>query len=175
MHGGGVLVQIREDWSERLARVQLLRRLRILGVHVHNEVRIWSKERHLAFRIATIGAMRVGLNEFSDRETICGFAGRGCQVLAHESASLRLNCGAGLSARRSARLPIFLSIRSSCCSSSSETSWNAGLMSAACRRKRGTNISRPFSVSATVLTRRSELLSTRLTNPFLYRRSTATL
>src|SRR6266550_3636098 len=94
MHGGGVLVQSCKNWSERLARVQLLRRLRILGVHVHDEVRIWSKERHLAFRIAAIGAMRVGLNEFSDRETICGFAGRDCQVLAHESASLRLNCGA---------------------------------------------------------------------------------
>ena len=56
------------SFSERLARVQLLRGLRILGIHVHDEVRIWSKERHLAFRIATIATMRIGLNEFSDRE-----------------------------------------------------------------------------------------------------------
>ena len=54
-----------------------------------DEVRIWSKERHLASRIATIGAVRIGFNEFSDRETICRFVGRDCRVLA-QSASLRL-------------------------------------------------------------------------------------
>jgi hypothetical protein len=78
-------------------------------------------------------------------------------------------------ARLSARLPIFLSTTSSCSSSSEETSWKAPLMSALWRRKRGTNICRPFSVRDTVLTRRSSLHSTRLTKPFLYRRSTATL
>jgi hypothetical protein len=36
----------------------------------------------LTVRIATIGAMRVGLNEFSDRETIRRFGGRDAQVLA---------------------------------------------------------------------------------------------
>jgi len=56
-----------------------------------------------------------------------------------------------------------------------ETSSNARLISAVCRRKRGRNIFFPFSVKATVLTRRSRALSIRLTNPFLYRRSTATL
>jgi hypothetical protein len=64
-------------------------------------VSVCGKERHLTVRIATIGAMRVGLNEFSDLETIRGFARRDCQVLAHESASLKLNVaklksGAGL-------------------------------------------------------------------------------
>jgi hypothetical protein len=78
-------------------------------------------------------------------------------------------------ARLSVRFPIFLSIVSSCCSSSEETSPKARLMSAVWRRKRGTNICRPFSVSDTVLTLRSRLLSARPTNPFLYRRSTATL
>jgi len=38
------------------------------------------------------------------------------------------------------------------------------LMSAVCRRKRGRNIFFPFSVRATVLTRRSRALSARLTN-----------
>src|ERR1700733_7971804 len=76
VHGGGVLVQICKNWSERLARVQLLRRLRILGVHVHHEVRIWSKQRHLTFRIAAIGAVCVGLDELPDREAVCSLIGR---------------------------------------------------------------------------------------------------
>src|SRR6201988_748886 len=94
VHGRGVLVQICKNGSECLARAQLLRELRILGVHVHDEVRIWSKERHLACRIATIGAMRICLNELSDRETVRHLAWRNRQVLAHESASLRLKYGA---------------------------------------------------------------------------------
>jgi hypothetical protein len=57
--------------------------------------------------IATIGAMRVGLNKFSDRETIRGFAGRDGQVLAHESASLRLKYGAGFEKRLSPVSGIF--------------------------------------------------------------------
>ena len=56
----------------------------VLGVHVHHEVRVRCEERHLAFRIAPIGAVRVGLDEFSDREAIRGFAGRDGDVLAHE-------------------------------------------------------------------------------------------
>src|SRR5215471_15513043 len=48
-------------------------------------------------------------------------------------------------------------------------------MRAACWRKIETNTRRPFSVSETARTRRSLSLSTRLTNPFLYSRSTATL
>ena len=53
-----------------------------------------------------------------------------------------------------AALPIILSTASTHCSSSEEATWNARLMSAVCpRRNSGTNISRPFSVSDTVLTR----------------------
>jgi hypothetical protein len=87
VHCGSILVQIREYWSERLARVQFLRRLRVLGVHVHHKVSVWCKESHLTIRIATIGAMRIRLNELSDREAIRGVAGRDRQVLAHKSAS----------------------------------------------------------------------------------------
>jgi hypothetical protein len=68
---------------------------------------VWGKERHLAFRIATIGAMRVGLNEFMDRETVRTFAGRDCQVLSDESASLRLKYGAGFKKRLDPVLAIF--------------------------------------------------------------------
>ena len=85
--------------TARLARVQLLRRLRILGVHVPDEVRIWSKQRHLTFRIATIGAVCVGFDELSNSEAIRDFAGGDCQVLAHESAYLRLEYGAGFEKR----------------------------------------------------------------------------
>jgi hypothetical protein len=45
------------------------------------------EESHLAFRVATIGAMRVGFNEFSNLETICRFSGRDPQVRAHEKVS----------------------------------------------------------------------------------------
>jgi hypothetical protein len=37
-------------------------------------VRIWSKERHLAVRIATIGAERVGFDETPDREAVRGLS-----------------------------------------------------------------------------------------------------
>src|SRR4029077_13361992 len=99
VHGRRILGQICKDWSERLARVHLLRRFRILGVHVHDEVRIWSEERHLAFRIATIGAVRVGFDELSNSEAVRRLAGRDGDVLAHESASLRLKYGAGFEKR----------------------------------------------------------------------------
>src|SRR3984893_5317638 len=82
--GGVVLIQLGEDRSERLARVQLERWLRILGVHVHHEVGVRGKERHLAFRIAAIGAMRVGLNELPDREAIGGLDRGEGSVFTHE-------------------------------------------------------------------------------------------
>ena len=46
-----------------------------LGIHVYHEVGVRSKERHLTFRIATIGAMCVGLHELPDSEAIRGFVG----------------------------------------------------------------------------------------------------
>src|ERR1700733_5546952 len=84
VHGGSILVQICKNWSERLARVQLMRRLRILGVHIHDEMCIWSKQRHLALRIATIGAVCIGFDELSDRETVCGLIGGDGDMLAHQ-------------------------------------------------------------------------------------------
>src|SRR5712675_479170 len=53
-----------------------LRRPRIFGVHIHHEVGVWGEERQLTLRIAAIGAMRVGLDEFPNRKAIGGF-GRG--------------------------------------------------------------------------------------------------
>jgi hypothetical protein len=43
--------------------------------------------RHLTFRIATIGAVCVGFDEFADREAVCGLIGGGGDVLAHELVS----------------------------------------------------------------------------------------
>jgi hypothetical protein len=51
-------------------------------------VGVFSKERHLTLRIATIGAVCVGLDELSDGKAIRGFFGGDGDVLAHERASL---------------------------------------------------------------------------------------
>jgi hypothetical protein len=74
VHRGGVLVQLVEDRSNGLARVKLLRGPRILGAHVHDEMGIRSKKRHLTFRIATIGAAGIGFDQLTDGEAIRGFA-----------------------------------------------------------------------------------------------------
>ena len=89
VRSGVVPVQLGENRSERLACVEPLRWLRVLGVHVHHKVCVRGKKRHLAFRIATIGAMGVGLDELPDRQTIRGFAGRDRQMLAHMRASFK--------------------------------------------------------------------------------------
>jgi hypothetical protein len=75
----------------------------------------------------------------------------------------------------SARLPTFFKMLSSCCSSSEESSEKTLPKSAACFRKTGTMSFLPLGVSATIRMRRSSPLSTRLTSPLPYRRSTATL
>ena len=70
-------------------------------------MRVCGKERHLTLCVATIGAERMGLDEFADCETVRGFTGRDCQVLTHESASLRLEYGAGFEKRLDPVLAIF--------------------------------------------------------------------
>jgi hypothetical protein len=47
-------------------------------------VGVFGEESHLTFRIATIGAVRVGLNDFPDRETIRGFLRRDSNVFAQD-------------------------------------------------------------------------------------------
>src|SRR6476661_329673 len=83
VHGGGVLVQVCEDRSERLARMQLLRGRRVLGIHVYHKVGVCRKERHLTLRIPAIGAMGVGLDQFPDSEPIRRFSGGKGDMLAH--------------------------------------------------------------------------------------------
>jgi hypothetical protein len=75
MRGVIALVKVCENWSKCVARVQLLRGLRILGVHVNHEVAVLGKERHLAFRITTIGTVGVGLDELPDSKAIRGVFG----------------------------------------------------------------------------------------------------
>ena len=68
---------------------------RNFGVHVNHEVGVGGKERHLAFRIASIGAARVGFDEFANREAIRSFLGRDRDAFAHELSSLGLKDGTG--------------------------------------------------------------------------------
>ncbi len=51
-------------------------------------MRVCGKERHLTFRIATIGAVCVGFDELPDSEAIRGFLGGDRDVLAHKLVSL---------------------------------------------------------------------------------------
>jgi hypothetical protein len=46
-----------------------------------------GKKRHLAFRIATISAVCVGLDELTDSEAVRSFVGRDGSVFAHELVS----------------------------------------------------------------------------------------
>ncbi len=54
------------------------------SVHVHDEVSIGGKERHLPVLIATIGAIRVGLDEVPDGEAVRGLIGGDRNMLAHD-------------------------------------------------------------------------------------------
>src|SRR4029077_16690560 len=47
-------------------------------------MRVRHKKRYLAFRIATIGAVCIGLDELANREAVRGFCGRNTYVLPHE-------------------------------------------------------------------------------------------
>jgi hypothetical protein len=93
MRRGIILVQICEDRGESVARVQFLRGPRIFGVHIHYEVGVCGKKSHLTCRIATIGAVCVGVDELADSEAIRDFAGRDGNVFAHELVSLGLKQG----------------------------------------------------------------------------------
>src|SRR6185312_9671836 len=73
--GGVVFVQVCKDRRERFARVQLLRGLRIFGVHEHHEVSVFRKERYLAFRISAIGTVRVSLDKLAYGQPIRSFGG----------------------------------------------------------------------------------------------------
>jgi hypothetical protein len=51
-------------------------------------MRVCGEKRHLTLRIAPIGAMGVGLDEFPDSEAIRGFFGRDRNAFAHNLVSL---------------------------------------------------------------------------------------
>jgi hypothetical protein len=58
-----------------------------------------GKEGHLTLRVATIGAVCVGLDKLSDGEAIRCFTGGNGGVLAHELVSLRFKNGSGFEER----------------------------------------------------------------------------
>src|SRR6202023_2856758 len=98
-HRRGVFVQVGKYWSQRFAPVQLLGRLWILGVHVHDEVRVFGEQRHLTLRIAPIRTVWVRLDQLSDGKALGGFGWGNGEVLAHERRSLGLKNGAGFEKR----------------------------------------------------------------------------
>jgi hypothetical protein len=51
---------------------------------------VWSKECHLTFRVAAIGTVRVGLDEFPDREAIRRFFRGDDGVSGHDLVSFGL-------------------------------------------------------------------------------------
>jgi hypothetical protein len=55
-------------------------------VHVHHEVRVRHKERHLTVRITAIGAVRIRLDELADRKALGRFIERDGEVFAHETS-----------------------------------------------------------------------------------------
>ena len=75
VHRRIVFVQVCENGSELLARVQFLRGCRIFGIHIHHEMRVHCKERHLALGVTTVRAMRVRFDQFPDSKSIRGFLG----------------------------------------------------------------------------------------------------
>src|SRR5260370_35858778 len=87
VRGGVVLVQVCKNRRKRIARVQIHRGLWVFGVHVHHEVCVFGKESHLTLRVATVSAVRVGLDEFPDREAIGSFLRRDSNGLSHDYAS----------------------------------------------------------------------------------------
>src|SRR5450432_1059545 len=87
VRGGVVLVQVCKNRRKRIARVQIHRGLRIFGVHEHHEVCVFGKESHLTLRVATVGAVRVGLDKLPNREAVGSFLRRDSNVFAHGYAS----------------------------------------------------------------------------------------
>jgi hypothetical protein len=73
VRSGVVLVELRKNRGKRLPRPQLLGRLRIFCVHRRHKVGVHGEERHLTPRIATIPAVRIGLDELPHGEAIRRF------------------------------------------------------------------------------------------------------
>src|SRR6478672_12659408 len=69
---------------------------------MHYEMGIRGEQRHLAFRIAAIGASGIGLDELSDGKAICGFLRRDGKMFTH-SRSLQASRMARVS--RNASIP----------------------------------------------------------------------
>ena len=64
--------------------VQIIGR-RIFGVHVHHEVRFWSKKSHLTRRIPAGGAVGVGFHQFPIARRSAASSGemRVCLLIKH--------------------------------------------------------------------------------------------
>jgi hypothetical protein len=59
MSSGFLLVEVIEDGCECIAALEFLGWNIAPGVHVHNEMRIFGKQSHLALCIPAVGTMRI--------------------------------------------------------------------------------------------------------------------
>src|SRR5260370_11247205 len=80
MHRCLVGVQVVEHRLKRLPAVQLLGRLPGLAVHVHQETRVGSEQRHLALRVPAVRTMCVRVEQSPDREPVSSFLSRNRRV-----------------------------------------------------------------------------------------------
>ncbi len=67
--------EVVEHRRERVAPVQLLRRLRVARVHEHDEACIRREQGHLALRVTLVGAVGVGVDKLADRQPVGSFLG----------------------------------------------------------------------------------------------------
>src|SRR6266702_7407721 len=68
-----ILVQIGEDGSERTAAVEDVGRLGRATVHENVKGGVLSEERHLSACVTPVGAMGIGVDQFSDGEAVGRF------------------------------------------------------------------------------------------------------
>jgi len=68
MSGGFARVEVVEDRCQRIASPKVLGRNRIAAVHVDEKLSVRGEQRHLSRTIAPIGAVSVGVDQFTDRQ-----------------------------------------------------------------------------------------------------------
>src|SRR5579863_3531043 len=90
VRGGVVLIQIGEDRRKRFARMQVHRRCRGPCIHVDHEMGALCEERHLALRVATVGAMSIGFYKLAYGEPISSLFWGNRGVFAHQLLSMKV-------------------------------------------------------------------------------------
>jgi len=69
--------------------VQVLRRLRVPGIHEDGEVGVFGEQGHLALGVPPVGTVRVGVDELPDGEPVGRFAAGYREMDTHSDRSSR--------------------------------------------------------------------------------------